>query len=54
MAILEEQVGNLAVRGEVTCALGGDFGIIPLEVYARNLFPFEVLLDCIMDGEDSS
>ena len=38
MAILEEQVGNVAVHGEATCALGVDFCVITLEVYARKFF----------------
>ena len=54
MAILEEQVGNVAVYGEATCALGADFCVIPLEVYASNFFPVEVLRDGVMGGEDSS
>ena len=53
MAIPEEQVGNVAVRGEATCALGVDFCVIPLEVYASNLFSFKVLRDGVMGGEDS-
>ena len=36
MAILEEQVINVAVRGEATCALGVEFCVILLEVYASN------------------
>ena len=39
MGILEEQVGNVAVHGEATCELGVEFGVIPLEVYARKLSP---------------
>ena len=31
-----------------------DFCVIPLEVYARNVFPVEVFLDCLMVCEDSS
>ena len=54
VAMLEEQVGNVAVHGEVTCPLGVDFCVIPLEVYARKLFPFQVLCDGVMGGEDSS
>ena len=54
MAIIEEQVGNVAVHGEATCALGVGFCVIPLEVYAITFFPFEVLRDGIMGGEDSS
>ena len=54
MAILEDQVVNLAVHGEATCAVGVEFGVIPLEVYARKTFPFEVLRDGVMGGEDSS
>ena len=54
VAILEEQVGNVAVHGEVTCPLGVDFCVIPLEVYARKLFPVQVLCDGVMGGEDSS
>ena len=38
VAILEEQVGNVAVHGEATCSLGVEFGVIPLEVYARNVY----------------
>ena len=38
MAILEEQVGYAAVHGDATCMLGVEFVVIPLEVYARNLF----------------
>ena len=53
VAILEEQVGNVAVHGETTCALGVEFGVITLEVYARKCFPFEVLGDGAMGGEDS-
>ena len=54
MVILEEQIGNVAVYGEVTCALGVEFGVIPLEVYASKFFPFEVLCDGVMGGEYSS
>ena len=54
VAILEEQVGNVAIHGEATCALGVEFGVIPIEVYASNLFSFEVLCDGVMGGEDSS
>ena len=54
MAILEEQVGNVAVHGEATCALGVEFGVIPFEVYARKTIPFKVLRDGVMGGEDSS
>ena len=54
MAILEDQFGNVAVHGEATCASGVDFGVIPLEVYAIKFFPFEVLYDGVMGGEDSS
>ena len=54
MAILEDQVGNVAVHGEATCAFGVEFVVIPLEVYARNFLPFEVLCDGVMGGEDSS
>ena len=54
MDILEEQVGNVAVHGEATCALGVEFSVIPLEVYARIFFPFEVLCDGAMGGEESS
>ena len=50
VAILKEQVGNVVVHGEATCALGEEFGVIPLEVYARNFFPFEVLSDGVMGG----
>ena len=39
VAILEEKVGNVAFLGEATCALGVEFGVIPLEVYARIFFP---------------
>ena len=39
VAILEEQVGNVAVHGEATCDLGVEFGVIPLEVYARIFSP---------------
>ena len=39
VAILEEQVGNVAVHGEATYALGVEFGVIPPEVYAINVFP---------------
>ena len=53
VAILEDQVGNVVDHGEVTCALGVEFGVIPLEVYARNMFPFEVFCDGVMGGEDS-
>ena len=37
VAILEEQVENVAVHGEASCALGVDFCVIPLEVYARKI-----------------
>ena len=36
---LEEQVGNVALHGETTCALGVDFCVIPLEVYGGFVFP---------------
>ena len=36
--ILEDQVGNVAHHGEATCALGVDFCVIPLEVYAGIFF----------------
>ena len=39
MAILEEQVGNVAVHGEATRALGVEVGVIPLGVYASNFPP---------------
>ena len=52
-AILEGQVGNVALHGEATCALGVDFCVIPLEVYAGKLCPFEILRDGVMLGEDS-
>ena len=35
VATLEEKVGNVAVYGEAKCALGVEFGVIPLEVYSR-------------------
>ena len=54
MAILEEQVGNVAVHGEATCALEVEFGVIPLKVYASNFFSFEVLRDVVMGNQDSS
>ena len=54
MAILEEQVSNVAVHGEAKCALGVEFGVIPLEIYASNFFPFEVLRGGVIGGEDSS
>ena len=54
MDILEELIGNVAVHGEVTCALGVEFGVIPLEVYAGKNFLFEVLRDGVMGGEDIS
>ena len=54
VAILEEQVGNVAVHGEATCAFGVEFGVISLEVYASKKNPFEVLRDGVMGGEDSS
>ena len=54
MAIVEEQVGNVAVHGEATCVLGLESGVILLEVYASKLFSFEVLCDSVMGGEDSS
>ena len=54
VAILKEQVGTVAVHGEATCALGVDFFVIPLEVYARKKIPVEVLRDGVMGGEDSS
>ena len=54
VAILEEHIGNVAVHGEAKCALGVEFGIISLEVYARNFFPFEVLRGGVIGGEDSS
>ena len=31
-----------------------NFCVIPLEVYARNVFPVEVFRDCVMVFEDSS
>ena len=52
MAILEEQVGNVAIHGEATCALGVYFGVILLEVYTRNVFTFEVLRDGVMADEN--
>ena len=54
MAILEEQVGNVDVHGEATCALGVEFGEISLEVYAIKFLPFEVLHYGVMGGEDIS
>ena len=54
MAILEDQVSNVDVHGEDTCALGVEFCVIPFEFYARIFFPFEVLRDGAMGGEDSS
>ena len=54
MTILEEQVGNVSLHGEATCALGVDFCVIPLEVYAGDFFPFKVLRDGVMLGMDSS
>ena len=54
MDILEEKVGNVAVHAEATCELGVDFCAIPLELYARNNFPVEVLCNGVMAGEDSS
>ena len=54
VAILEEQVGNVAVHGEATCALRVDFCVIPLEVYARKTYPVKVLRDGVMGSEDSS
>ena len=38
MAILEDQVNNVAVHGEATCELGVEFSVIPLEVDARKIF----------------
>ena len=38
VAILEEQVGNVAVHGEATCVLGVGFCVIPLEVYAKTKY----------------
>ena len=54
VAILEEQVVNVDVHGEATCALGVEFGVILLEVYVSNFSPFNVLRDDVMGGEDSS
>ena len=54
MDILGEQVGNVAVQGEATCALGVEFGVVPLELYTSIFFPFELLCDGLMGGEDSS
>ena len=54
VAILEEQVGNVDVHGEATCALGVEFGEISLEVYAIKFLPFEVLHYGVMGGEDIS
>ena len=53
VAILEDQVNNVAVHGEATCELGVEFGVITLEVYARIFFPFEVLCYGVMGGDDS-
>ena len=53
MAILEDQVGNAALHGEATCALGVDFCVIPPEFYA-GIVPFEVLRDGVLLGEESS
>ena len=53
MSILEEQVGNVALHGQATCALGVNFCVIPLEVYAKKI-PVDFLFDCVMVGEDSS
>ena len=52
VAILEEQVGNLAVHGEATCALGVYFCVIPLEVYDSKKHSIEVLCDGVIGGED--
>ena len=38
VALIEEQFGNVAIHGEATCALGVEFGIIPLEVYAKTFY----------------
>ena len=52
--MFEEQVSNVSVHGEATCALGVAFCGIPLEVYARKNIPVEVLRDGVSGGEDSS
>ena len=54
VAIIEDQVGSVAIHGEATCAFGLEFDVIPPEVYANNFFTFEVLCDGVMGGEDSS